>query len=471
MSRRVLYSFAGLSLLLLQGCIRAQNYHPNGKPSTFYYRYDAQSKVYGQGYFKDISAHEAYLEFNARGAMYRDKDNEPYQLNAALDLIHSLRYPDKSTTPHKIALYVFIHGWKNNASESSGNVWGFRRFLSDIASQHCDIPVIGLYIGWPGASVRNDKFLTFWDREPVADNVGQGELLRANPDKRGKPDEDAKQTEAIGAMERILQAVKGPEYNDDDKSIAVVIGHSFGGIVLEHVATALLEKQLGKSEKDKEIPSPADLFVLLNEAGAAAIGRPFLMDLADKGVTYIDPETQRPHPLLLSMTSTGDIATKLAYPGGEYFSFKRSPPESYADKTSPVDRFGQEDSLPYDLLTAANMIALQSHQIVPYLSNAACDLPIYRGSNMTPWYCMNAIRQNRLNTTPYWIMQMPQVFVPDHSSVFQDYLLQLISAVIGDSGLAKCPTAPRLAPPPPQPGRAQPPPPPAPGRPRLQRSK
>src|SRR5262249_49673980 len=116
--------------------------------------------------------------------------------------------------------------------------------------------------------------------------------------------------------------------------------------------------------------------------------------------------------------------------------------------------------------TAANMIALQNHQIVPYAAGAACDLRIDRGS--TPWYCMNAITPTPLNNTPYWIMQLPQVFVPDHSTVFQDYLLQLISAVMQDSKLtATC--APTLAP-----GVAPPqgllPPPPL-GRPRLKKTK
>src|SRR5262249_16712290 len=134
----------------------------------------------------------------------------------------------------------------------------------------------------------------------------------------------------------------------------------------------------------------------INEAGAAAIARPFLMDLMQLGVTFSDPMTNRPHPLLLSMTSEGDVATKFAYPGGELLSFKRPATETY----TPPDQFGQSSSLPYNLLTAANMIALQSHQIVPATPNSDCDLPIPLTGMKS--YCMNAIRQNRINTTPYW---------------------------------------------------------------------
>jgi pimeloyl-ACP methyl ester carboxylesterase len=305
-----------------------------------------------------------------------------------------------------VALYVFVHGWKNNASEASGNVWGYRRFLSDIASQHCGQQVIGVYIGWPGASLKGDAFLSFWNREPIADNVGNNDDL-------------------ANALRAILQAVKGPDYSDRD-STAVLIGHSFGGIVLERAATKLIREQLQKPGQGGE--SPADLFVLLNEAGAAAIARPFLIDLGDEGVTYRD-SAGHPHPLLLSMTSTGDVATKLAYPGGEFLSFNRPATVKY----SSADRFGQQSTLPYNLLTAANTISLQSHQIVQSSPDASCDLLIPLTGRII--YCMNAIGQNRLNQTPYWIMQLPQVFVPDHSSVFQTNLLKLLSAVLEESGV------------------------------------
>src|SRR5580698_490883 len=235
-----LYWIVALGALFLSGCIRTQNYHPNNPSlpqtkSTAYYQFrpddpNYSGKHYKPGddaYFRKSNAYEAYIEFDARGSMYRDKDNKTVQLDAALALIDRVKHP-VGKPAQKLALYVFIHGWKNNASEASGNVWGFRRFLADIAAQHCDEPVIGLYIGWPGASLKGDTFLTFWDREPVADNVGNNEDL-------------------TNAMRAILQSVKGAAYTDRDFK-AVVIGHSFGGIVLERVATKLLREQLDKSD-------------------------------------------------------------------------------------------------------------------------------------------------------------------------------------------------------------------------------
>jgi hypothetical protein len=436
--------------VFLCGCIRPQNYHALPNRSTFHYRYlTNNSQGYGRDYFSAANAYECYIEFDARGAMYRDREGKPTQLKAAVDLIHAVKGDTGGgSTPGKIALYVFVHGWKNNASEEVGNVWGFRRFLSDIAAQQGDIPVIGVYMGWPGASLKGDQFLTFWSREPIADMVGQAADFQE-------------------ALKKVLQAAKGDSFDSPDGSIAVVIGHSFGGVVLEHAATSLLKEQLDKARaaardsRPMPVPSPADLFVLINEAGAASIARPFLLQLELGGARYkrgIEGEG-RDYPLLLSMTSVGDIATKFGYPGGEFGSINRTATVNF----TPPDVFGQTSSLPYNLLTAANMVALQSHAIVPLTAkNPTCDpainIPIRLSSTLS--YCIQAVAPSaRLNHTPYWIMQLPQVFVPDHSSVFQDYLLNLLTDVLAYERLIAHPKANRL---PVAAPSGQPPPPPPP---------
>jgi pimeloyl-ACP methyl ester carboxylesterase len=413
---------------LLAGCIRPQNYHPNNS-SIISYRYRSDdSQGYGTNYFNTAKpsvllthAYECYIEFDARGSMYRDRVGTPTQLNAAVDLIKAVKQ-SSSGSPQRIAVYVFVHGWKNNASEDAGNVWGFRRFLSDVAAQS-DIPIIGVYMGWPGASLKNDQFLSFWNREPIADNVGQSSDFR-------------------NALRSVLQAAKGDSYDSPERSIAVVIGHSFGGIVLEHAATDLLEEQIAKPGNVTDetgrahVQPPADLFVLVNEAGASAIALPFLLQLKEGAAEYecsVQGE-DRDCPLLLSMTSVGDVATKFAYPGGEFLSFNRSKTASI----TPPDDFGQSSTLPYNLLTAANMVALQSHQIIRLTGSIRCDktgqIPIRLSASET--YCMEPSTSNSSrNHTPYWIMQLPQVFVPDHSTVFRDSFLNLLADMLVYEGL------------------------------------
>ena len=439
-----------LALAPVMGCIRAQYYRTNEHPTQ--YSFSPVDERYGRGYFRAGSAYEAYVEFDARGSLYHNENGATPQLADALDLIRRCRFrPDGlanscaaagtslAHTPKPIALYIFVHGWKNNASDDSGNTWGFRRFLSYASYHHPEIPVVGIYMGWPGAVLKDDLFLSFWNREPIADIVGNSNdfrlsLKRLLHEAKGRFDPNDQAREDL--------FTKAAEYGGTDHSVVVVIGHSFGGIVLEHAATALLQERFDAVSTESQstertiIDPPADLFVLINEAGAASIAKPFLDRLKSSGLTYncITNNKSGECPLILSMTSEGDLATKFAYPGGEVFSWNRPPTPKH-----PVDQWGQDTDTPYELITAANFVALQSHSI-DKLSNAQRDTSECIVTVRLPAknnYCMHSLRiasdpeslKNHPNDTPYWLMQLPQVFVPDHGTVFQDTFLRLLDQV------------------------------------------
>jgi len=454
-AKRVLPTLTLLSaLLFLTGCIRPRYYHVSGPPAfavepPAHLVFQSTDKRYGTGYFRTSQAYEAYVEFNQRGALYRDAKGSPAELQQALELIRRCRFRAEADSPvcpevgaplssqaKSITLYIFVHGWKNNASEDTNNPWGFRRFLSYAAWLHPSAPVVGIYIGWPGASLKGDLFLSFWNREPIADVVGNASDLSM-------------------ALKRLLHEAKGElnagdvpgtdsmdgplAFKSADPSIAVVIGHSFGGIVLEHAATALLQgafntiPQSSLSQPVINVYPPADLIVLINEAGAASIAMPFLERLKAAGVSYrcdISGLNDQPCPLILSMTSEGDLATKFAYPGGEFLSFNRPPTEKYPE----TDQWGQSSSLSYDLITAANFIALQNYSIDKVArAGSSCYIAVSISPKET--YCMHALPNPEHppplarypNTTPYWLMQLPQVFVPDHGTVFQPAFLELVN--------------------------------------------
>lgn len=440
------------ALLFLIGCIRPKYYRVSGPPAfaiepPAHLVFQATDKRYGRGYFRTSQAYEAYVEFNQRGALYRDHNGNPTQLQGALELIRRCRFrveANSSDCPEvnaplsgqakPITLYIFIHGWKNNASEDTNNPWGFRRFLSFAAWLHPSAPVVGIYIGWPGASLKGDLFLSFWNREPIADVVGNASDL---PTALKRLLHEAKGELTAGDVAG-TDSLSGPlAFKSADPSTAVVIGHSFGGIVLEHAVTALLQDvfntipQSSLSQPVIDVYPPADLIVLINEAGAASIAMPFLERLKAAGVSYrCDIRgLNQACPLILSMTSEGDLATKFAYPGGEFLSFNRPSTVKY----STVDQWGQGSSLPYDLITAANFTALQNYSIDKVIqADSSCFIAV--GIPPKETYCMHALpnpqHQPPLakypNTTPYWLMQLPQIFVPDHGTVFQPAFLELI---------------------------------------------
>ena len=124
-------------------------------------------------YYVAGSAGLAFIEFLQDGSL-ADKSER----DAAYKMIDKYNATDGQQSP---IVFVFIHGWKNNASEQSGNVWGFRRALDFFAS-FTKRPVLGIFIGWPGVGWPgpNGGFLenvSFSDRESVAYRVG-GQRLR-----------------------------------------------------------------------------------------------------------------------------------------------------------------------------------------------------------------------------------------------------------------------------------------------------
>ena len=386
--------------LLLGSCIRPQNYHPGDK-SLQRLTFHSTPGTAGTNYFCDATVDEAYVEFDAQGRWF-----EPAQLNRAVRRIGEL-----NTKP--MFLMVFVHGWKNNASEDSGNVWGFRRMLDYqawmIHQKHPDMPVMGVYLGWPGAAANFGKFFTFWNREGIAYTVGAGDIEKT--------------------LKGLMQAAKGADYQG--KSTVVVIGHSFGGLVLERAMIGILNEVLDGIQAGQAVSPPADLTLLLNEAGPASQAKPFLERLKAEGISY-STEDKTPYPLLASMTSDGDIATKLGLPGGEFLSPNR--PATVQFPPEKPDIFGQTSSLPYDLQSAANFDALRSHAVAE-LAQGSCGSGILIPGVHQKDYCIATLTPAPRNNTPYWIMALPQIFVPDHSRIFRNEVIAMTSAFLAHRGL------------------------------------
>jgi pimeloyl-ACP methyl ester carboxylesterase len=139
---------------------------------------------------------------------------------------------------------TFVHGWKNNASEGSGNVWGFRQVLAGLSRQFTSearrplraatmnptgfadvvVPVVGVYIGWRGAVISAPvlKEFTFFDRHMKSQNVPNAHMVEA--------------------MLAVMQTARGRNF--DEPAISVLVGHSFGGAVLETAITQPLMTML-----------------------------------------------------------------------------------------------------------------------------------------------------------------------------------------------------------------------------------
>lgn len=342
----------------------------------------------------------SFVEFDDVGELW-----DPAELDDALHAIQS----ESANSP---LVVLFIHGWKNDASDKSGNVWGFRCELGAIANRY-NRTVIGIYLGWRGAvtDVTLFKDFTFWNRITAATRIPGADMT--------------------DVVMRIMRETKGPDGNRDATLIA--IGHSFGGLVLERAVTQALVERIDEAEKNgprHEVQFPADLVVFLNEAGPALQAKQLLDMLFRKHAAFSRGDNS-PQPFLLSMTSKGDTATHLAFPGGQALSLFKT---SLRDYQPHGDEFGVSNQTSYYLHTAANTTALQSHVIGlnsdPDVQTGITGGRVYATVPIGGKTFYIVPKVNAKNVTPYWIMQIPVEIVPDHTTIFRQQFEDLLIAFL-----------------------------------------
>jgi pimeloyl-ACP methyl ester carboxylesterase len=384
-----------------------------------------------------------FVEFDDRGELFlRD------QLTRTLAEIARARQ-DAKALGRPAVVAVFVHGWKNNASDTSGNVWGFRQVLAGLSKQYSQandpepLPVVGVYIGWRGAVLSPPilKEFTFYDRQRKSQNLPGAHLVET--------------------LITIMQAAKGVDYADTGAATTILIGHSFGGAVLE---TALTQTLVGLAAEAKArqqpIRWPATLIVFVNEAQEATRSFQLIESFEENlpardGGTCLPPggtggAAEPDPPAIVSISSVGDTATRVAYGAAQAV---RRPFNSLRKYPQP-NFLGISDQRAPFMNTTAHMGAFKSH----LLGECRCTGPTDAGGHclkVSDLVCEDRALQEALavcpinldtvvaaknyllvakpgamNRTPYWALQMPTTIVPDHSTiftpVFRNFLISLI---------------------------------------------
>jgi pimeloyl-ACP methyl ester carboxylesterase len=217
----------------------------------------------------------AFIEFGEQGS-YQD----PTQLQNAVDLI--------KRTPRPLVI-TYVHGWHNSAQ--SADVDKFSEWLAQISQspliRNTGFHPIGIYLGWRGESttVPVVRQFTFFSRKAAA------ERLASNFD-------------CYDAIAALSQAAR--ESYGAGGQYTVLIGHSFGGLVVERaVAHAINAEMHGHAAADRSLP--ADLILMVNPASDSILTRQMIAALYSR-------HTENSRPFLVSLTSTGDAATGVAFP-------------------------------------------------------------------------------------------------------------------------------------------------------------
>ncbi len=378
------------------------------------------------------------------------------QVNKALGVIDQAQ---GGTEGPGAIVVVFVHGWQNNAShgnedDPNGNLHKFKDTLARVRDleMHSTAPneiprnVAGVYIGWRGEAIHpflGIQLLSFYNRYNAARRVA------ASP----------------APTEAILSVLKVGSANP--RSRTVVIGHSFGGLIVEkalsqplvNLATDSALGQFTAQSVSRVAPAefPADLIVLVNPASPALFARSLLSSLQAWALLPKDrvdarfacKGSPRWRPLIVSVTSKGDSATGIAFPLGTTLGYSLQRYRDYDGKgpdDAPADN-AKQGQRHYATHTEGHVDQLFSHtldhQSAAPISGGAqpcdddpCSHPevlCYRSGSSR----FTLTRRTDTNNTngPFWIMQAPVSVIADHSAIFVEPFVEMLGGLLDVVGI------------------------------------
>ena len=343
----------------------------------------------------------AFVEFGEQGS-YQD----PTQLQNAVDLI--------KRTPRPLVI-TYVHGWHHGAG--SADVGKFSDWLTEISRtqliRDSGFHLIGVYLGWRGeaTTVPVVRYLTFFSRKAAA------ERLASNFD-------------CYDAIAAVSQAAR--ESHQSDRQYTVLIGHSFGGLVVERaVAHAINAEMHGHAAADRSLP--ADLILTVNPASDSVLTRQMIAALYSR-------HTEKSRPFLVSLTSTADAATGTAFPlstslaattkvfneVGVPGAEKRENERRFYTATPGHNEFlinHETVKLPQTIQAPGGLDALQTN----LSHNLAAEVFTTDGPNGT--LDLWQIKRTGNVDVPYWDVKVDPSIIKDHGDIWNPKAKAMMAAV------------------------------------------
>ena len=212
----------------------------------------------------------------------------------------------KPGAEHKPKLVVmYIHGWKHNADDSDTDRINFGDLIQMLRARNPKNRVVGIYVGW-NAEAGLGKWLdnlTFWVKKNNADRIAQSSSV----------------TLIVSSIGAIIHS----DPDRDDQFIA--IGHSFGARIL----FSATEQSLVSATEAAHPGFPGGTYSIVNGLADAVI----LLNPAFEASRYSaindfarndEAFSEYQNPLIVTISSEQDSATKEVFPLGQWFGLART---------------------------------------------------------------------------------------------------------------------------------------------------
>lgn len=367
-----------------------------------------------------------FVEYSERG-----NDFSPSQTDTLLEKIN------KASQAGEVAIVVFVHGWKHNASTEDENVKHFKEALSHVYRSKVvgHKKLIGVYVGWRGMSFHGLQLenLTFWDRKATAEEVGRGGV-----------------TEFLMRLEAISKSRPG--------NFMLTAGHSFGSaIVLSALNDTLMKKMLDLQADLKGVEGFGDVVVLLNPAVEANVG--LLLKENSMKVGY---RQHKVPTLMYVLSSRADSPTNTFFPIGQWFGTSLTWSEVVINRVYP----GRDK--PY-LIPEKELDRITIGNYEPFWTGYMHDVMVEGPSKaryqklisdtrlgvksigtiegLGDWgytsYCSDTLKFDDGNRLPCFandpvnFISAPKSFIENHNDVFNDSVKSLLATAVMESLINK----------------------------------
>jgi hypothetical protein len=418
----------------------------------------------GQDYPEDQSFDLAIVQFLDDGSL-----TDPTQLKRATEAIEAARRLYKTGA----VVVAFIHGWHHDADwdiDAAGgdqHFMDFRRVLMTLALRELERGpdrrrrVVGVYLSWngdpdgslfgKGSSLRN---LSFWNRLRTARKVSRQEDIRRTL------------TEIVAHTKQTLD-----DHPDLPSSPLILVGHSMGALILEAAFLFLLSnfpavasdaarrrEQLDvETYLAEQLVDFPDLVLLLNSAAGGDVARQL-------GVEVLHRQLRRevrlnhlryPAPVVISATSSRDLATRVAWRFGN-LPWRKAEGHDKRLRTHDLIWTGQvRQCFPKQLDNLATSFGQPWHCLRSPVADTAgrhafpIDLPtttpLQEGLQaafaaqhtrciLTPVQPTMANAQEDPRPSPLWMVRLPSKVSRGHNDIFNPRASLLILAFMQISG-------------------------------------
>ncbi len=201
-----------------------------------------------------------------------------------------------------VFVVIYVHGWKHDSDKGDDDLKQFTILISKIQAQFGKSRhVIGGFFSWPGRAGLTPvgENLSFWNRKAAADRVA-----------------------ISGNVAKLLAAVNSVRcQRGRSEDMVVGVGHSFGArILFSSVSYAILHDSQMKHPGFRggtygQISGAVDLTILLNPAFEAS-----RYTSVDSLRRPLERFAQAQQPVLITISTNNDYATKFAFPTGQVVS-------------------------------------------------------------------------------------------------------------------------------------------------------